>query len=93
MSTLLYPIDGDCSQDILNKKFQLDKRKDIFWAVENAIGKLGMDIDSFLPFLKSSVSLKCHNFWNSIGMVEGICDQSITVVRDKTNRRKIRFKY
>lgn len=43
MSTLLYPIDGDCSQDILNKKFQLDKRKDIFWAVENAIGKLGLD--------------------------------------------------
>ncbi|XP_021896000.1 LOW QUALITY PROTEIN: putative CCA tRNA nucleotidyltransferase 2 [Carica papaya] len=43
MSTLLILSMVTVTQDILNKKFQLDKRKDIFWAVENAIGKLGLD--------------------------------------------------
>lgn len=43
MSTLLYPTDTDFSQDILNKCFQLEKRKDIFVSVENAIVKLGLE--------------------------------------------------
>ncbi|KAK0577476.1 hypothetical protein LWI29_033443 [Acer saccharum] len=43
ISTLLYPIDVDCTQDILSKNFQLDKRRDLFTEVENAIIKLGLE--------------------------------------------------
>ncbi|KAK8692088.1 hypothetical protein V6N13_075568 [Hibiscus sabdariffa] len=43
MSTLLYPTDIDCSQDIIDRHFQLDKRKGIFESVENAIVKLGLE--------------------------------------------------
>ena len=47
MSTLLYPTDIDCTQDITDKHFQLDKRKDLFVSVENAIVKLGINSLSF----------------------------------------------
>ncbi|KAJ0086363.1 hypothetical protein Patl1_07803 [Pistacia atlantica] len=43
MSILLYPGDVDHTDDILNKHFQLDKRRDLFEAVENAITKLGLE--------------------------------------------------
>ncbi|XP_031266869.1 tRNA nucleotidyltransferase cca2 isoform X1 [Pistacia vera] len=43
MSTLLYPTDVDHTDDILNEHFQLDKRRDLFEAVENAISKLGLE--------------------------------------------------
>ncbi|TXG71725.1 hypothetical protein EZV62_000304 [Acer yangbiense] len=43
ISTLLYPIDVDSTQDILGKNFQLDKRRDLFTEVENAIIKLGLE--------------------------------------------------
>ncbi|KAJ0085549.1 hypothetical protein Patl1_07797 [Pistacia atlantica] len=43
MSILLYPGDVDHTDDILNKHFQLDKRRDLFVAVENAIIKLGLE--------------------------------------------------
>ncbi|KAK1591704.1 hypothetical protein Q3G72_012018 [Acer saccharum] len=43
ISTLLYPIDVDCTQDILGKNFQLAKRRDLFMEVENAIIKLGLE--------------------------------------------------
>ncbi|KAE8666400.1 Polynucleotide adenylyltransferase family protein isoform 4 [Hibiscus syriacus] len=43
MSTLLYPTDIDCSKDIINKHFQLDKKKGIFKSVDNAIVKLGLE--------------------------------------------------
>lgn len=51
MSTLLYPPDVDHTDDILSKQFQLDKRRDLFEAVSNAITKLGMDnaLFSVLP--------------------------------------------
>lgn len=56
MSTLLYPTDTDFSQDILNKCFQLEKRKDIFVSVENAIVKLGMTVP-FSYFVMFNASL------------------------------------
>ncbi|KAK8552401.1 hypothetical protein V6N13_120801 [Hibiscus sabdariffa] len=43
VSTLLYPTDIDSSKDIIDKNFQLDKRKGIFVSVENAIVKLGLE--------------------------------------------------
>ncbi|KAK9023715.1 hypothetical protein V6N11_003918 [Hibiscus sabdariffa] len=43
VSTLLYPTNIDCSKDIMDKNFQLDKRKGIFVSVENAIVKLGLE--------------------------------------------------
>ncbi|KAL5776409.1 hypothetical protein ACOSP7_009335 [Xanthoceras sorbifolium] len=43
ISTLLYPTDVDCTQDILSKNFQLDKRRNLFEAVENAITNLGLE--------------------------------------------------
>ncbi|XWS23374.1 hypothetical protein CRYUN_Cryun28dG0008200 [Craigia yunnanensis] len=43
MSALLYPTNIDCTQDIIDKHFQLDKRKDLFVSVENAIFKLGLE--------------------------------------------------
>ncbi|KAK3230436.1 hypothetical protein Dsin_002317 [Dipteronia sinensis] len=43
ISTLLYPINVDCTQDILSKNFQLDKRRELFTEVENAIIKLGLE--------------------------------------------------
>ncbi|KAK2645857.1 hypothetical protein Ddye_021052 [Dipteronia dyeriana] len=43
ISTLLYPIDVDCTQDILSKNFQLDKRRDLFTEVENANIKLCLE--------------------------------------------------
>ncbi|XVE60770.1 hypothetical protein DITRI_Ditri05aG0154100 [Diplodiscus trichospermus] len=43
ISTLLYPTDIDCTQDIIDKNFQLDKRKDLFVSVESAIVKLGLN--------------------------------------------------
>ncbi|KAK0607548.1 hypothetical protein LWI29_016508 [Acer saccharum] len=43
ISTLLYPTDVDCTQDILGKNFQLAKRRDLFMEVENAIIKLGLE--------------------------------------------------
>ncbi|OMO88926.1 hypothetical protein CCACVL1_08108 [Corchorus capsularis] len=43
MSTLLYPTDIDCTRDIINRHFQLDKRKDLFVSIENAIIKLGLE--------------------------------------------------
>ncbi|GKV32273.1 hypothetical protein SLEP1_g40889 [Rubroshorea leprosula] len=44
MSTLLYPAETDYTQDMLNKNFELDKRRDLFVTVENAIVvKLGLE--------------------------------------------------
>ncbi|KAJ0086362.1 hypothetical protein Patl1_07801 [Pistacia atlantica] len=43
MFVLLYPTNVDHTNDILNKHFQLDKRQDLFEAVENAITKLGLE--------------------------------------------------
>ncbi|XP_021287860.1 putative CCA tRNA nucleotidyltransferase 2 [Herrania umbratica] len=43
MSTLLYPAGIDCTQDDRDKHFQLDKRKDLFVSVQNAIVKLGLE--------------------------------------------------
>ncbi|XVE66833.1 hypothetical protein DITRI_Ditri08aG0111400 [Diplodiscus trichospermus] len=43
ISTLLYPTDIDCTQDIIDQNFQLDKRKDLFVSVESAIVKLGLE--------------------------------------------------
>ncbi|OMO83667.1 hypothetical protein CCACVL1_11299 [Corchorus capsularis] len=43
MSTLLYPTDIDCTRDIVNRHFQLDKRKDLFVSTENAIINLGLE--------------------------------------------------
>lgn len=43
LSTLLYPTDVDYTEDFLKQHFQLDKRKDLFKAVENAITELGTD--------------------------------------------------
>ncbi|KAB2083357.1 hypothetical protein ES319_A05G261000v1 [Gossypium barbadense] len=43
ISTLLYPTGTECSQDIIDKHFQLDKRKNIFVSVDNAIVKLGLE--------------------------------------------------
>ncbi|MBA0624028.1 hypothetical protein Godav_009438 [Gossypium davidsonii] len=48
ISTLLYPTGTECSQDIIDKHFQLDKRKNIFVSVDNAIVKLGISILFFL---------------------------------------------
>ncbi|GMY31397.1 tRNA nucleotidyltransferase cca2-like isoform X2 [Fagus crenata] len=43
LSTLLYPTDVDCTEDFPKQHFQLDKRKDLFTAVESAITKLGLE--------------------------------------------------
>ncbi|XP_038724411.1 tRNA nucleotidyltransferase cca2-like [Tripterygium wilfordii] len=43
MSTLLYPADIDCTQGLLNKQYEIDKRKDLFKTVENAIVNLGLE--------------------------------------------------
>ncbi|GLT71196.1 hypothetical protein SLA2020_432300 [Shorea laevis] len=43
LSTLLYPADTNYTQDMLNKHFELEKRRDLFVTVENAIVKLGPD--------------------------------------------------
>ncbi|KAK2659291.1 hypothetical protein Ddye_005824 [Dipteronia dyeriana] len=43
ISTLLNPTDLNCTQEILSKNFQLDKRRDLFTEVENAILKLGLE--------------------------------------------------
>ncbi|KAG6713589.1 hypothetical protein I3842_05G161000 [Carya illinoinensis] len=43
LSTLLYPTNVDHTEDFLKQHFQLDKRKDLFKAVENAITELGLE--------------------------------------------------
>ncbi|KAB1209078.1 CCA tRNA nucleotidyltransferase, mitochondrial [Morella rubra] len=43
LSTLLYPTEVDYTEDFLKHQFQLDKRKDLFKAVESAISKLGLE--------------------------------------------------
>lgn len=53
---MLYPTNIGFTQDFLDKQFQLDKRIDLFKAVENAIVKLGMDIAKFLYSKKFFVS-------------------------------------
>ena len=47
---LSYPTDVDCNEDFPKQHFQLDKRSDLFQAVESAITKLGMGSVS-LPIL------------------------------------------
>lgn len=42
LSTLLYPTDVDYTEGFLKQHFQLDERKGLFKAVENAITELGM---------------------------------------------------
>ncbi|KAJ4701094.1 CCA tRNA nucleotidyltransferase [Melia azedarach] len=42
-STLLYPTDVDHTDDILNKRFELDSKRDLFQAAEDTITKLGLD--------------------------------------------------
>ncbi|XP_034896978.1 tRNA nucleotidyltransferase cca2 isoform X1 [Populus alba] len=43
ISTMLYPSDMDSTQDFLEKKFELDRRKDLFKAAEDAIVNLGLE--------------------------------------------------
>ncbi|KAG6751101.1 hypothetical protein POTOM_045619 [Populus tomentosa] len=43
ISTMLYPSDVDSTQDFLEKKFELDRRKDLFKAAEDAIVNLGLE--------------------------------------------------
>lgn len=53
ISTMLYPSDTDSTQDFLENKFELDRRKDLFKAAEDAIVNLGTrhcQISSFCEF-------------------------------------------
>ncbi|KAJ6757918.1 TRNA-NUCLEOTIDYLTRANSFERASE [Salix koriyanagi] len=43
LSTLLYPSDTDSTQDFLEKQFELDRRRDLFKAAEDAIVNLGLE--------------------------------------------------
>ncbi|PQP94027.1 putative CCA tRNA nucleotidyltransferase 2 [Prunus yedoensis var. nudiflora] len=43
MSTLVYPCNIDCTEDLLNKNFELERRRSLFKAAEDAILKLGLD--------------------------------------------------
>ncbi|XP_057976428.1 tRNA nucleotidyltransferase cca2 [Malania oleifera] len=43
VSTLLYPIGTDSSKDFSDSHFQLDRRREIFMNLENAIIKLGLE--------------------------------------------------
>ncbi|KAI6691226.1 hypothetical protein NL676_028054, partial [Syzygium grande] len=43
IAVLTYPSPIDCSEDGMFKHYELDKRKEVFQAVENAIVKLGLD--------------------------------------------------
>ncbi|KAJ4837336.1 hypothetical protein Tsubulata_037776 [Turnera subulata] len=43
ISTMLYPTNTSSTQYFLDKQFQLDKRRDLFKAVEDAIIKLGLE--------------------------------------------------
>lgn len=52
LSTLLYPTEVDYTEDFLKHQFQLDKRKDLFKAIESAISKLGKGSLSFCFSLK-----------------------------------------
>ncbi|KAB2635563.1 CCA tRNA nucleotidyltransferase 2 [Pyrus ussuriensis x Pyrus communis] len=42
MSTLLYPPNIDCTEDLLSKNFELERRRSLFKAAEDAIFKLGL---------------------------------------------------
>ena len=42
MATLLYPPNNDCTEDLLSKNFELERRKALFIAAEDAILKLGI---------------------------------------------------
>lgn len=42
MSTLVYPRNIDCTEDLLNKNFELERRISLFKAAEDAILKLGI---------------------------------------------------
>jgi len=44
---MLYPSDTDSTQDFLEKKFELDRRKDLFKAAEDAIVNLGTRLPNF----------------------------------------------
>ncbi|CAB4283094.1 unnamed protein product [Prunus armeniaca] len=43
MSTLVYPRNIDCTEDLLNKNFELERRRSLFKAAEDAVLKLGLD--------------------------------------------------
>ncbi|KAM1759915.1 hypothetical protein EV2_002885 [Malus domestica] len=43
MATLLYPPNNDCTEDLLSKNFELERRRALFIAAEDAILKLGLD--------------------------------------------------
>ncbi|CAK9313316.1 unnamed protein product [Citrullus colocynthis] len=43
MATLLYPANVDYTQDLLNRHFELEKRKELFDVVYNEIVKLGLE--------------------------------------------------
>ncbi|KAJ6433608.1 hypothetical protein OIU84_017327 [Salix udensis] len=43
LSTLLYPSDTDSTQDFLEKQFELDRRRDLFKAAEDAIVNQGLE--------------------------------------------------
>ncbi|KDP33393.1 hypothetical protein JCGZ_12849 [Jatropha curcas] len=43
ISTVIYPTNRDFTQELLDKQFQLDKRRELFKTVENAITGLGLE--------------------------------------------------
>ncbi|KAM7279139.1 hypothetical protein ACFE04_006273 [Oxalis oulophora] len=43
ISLLIYPSDVDCTQDYLNKQVDLDKKRDLYKAIESRIVELGLD--------------------------------------------------
>ncbi|XP_015583667.1 tRNA nucleotidyltransferase cca2 isoform X2 [Ricinus communis] len=43
ISTMIYPADIDSTQSFLDKQFELDKRKELFKTVEDAITKQGLE--------------------------------------------------
>ncbi|XP_065881944.1 tRNA nucleotidyltransferase cca2 isoform X2 [Euphorbia lathyris] len=43
IASMIYPTNADSTQDLLDKKFELDKRRELFKTVEKAITELGLE--------------------------------------------------
>lgn len=57
MATLLYPANVDYTQDLLNRHFELQKRKELFDVVYNEIVKLGI-----IPKAAKQITMKTSCF-------------------------------
>lgn len=63
MATLLYPADVDYAQDLLNRHFELEKRKELFDDVYNEIVKLGINPKSVQQSIMKTSCFLIQSFW------------------------------